>query len=171
MDEGFTSVDTHKFERERSKQYCNKAVLVDYDGTLRDVPLEGKYKYPTKVEEVHVMPGRSVILRQYLAAGYRLLGISNQSGIAKKHLSKKAATACFDRTNMMLGIDIEYLCCPHNVPPTCYCRKPQLGIGVYFIEKYKLDPAQCIMVGDQTVDKTFARRLGFQYQDQAEFFK
>jgi histidinol phosphatase-like enzyme len=58
------------------------------------------------------------------------------------------------------------------VPPiTCYCRKPAPGMGAYFIEKYKLNPAKCIMVGDMGSDKTFAARCGFQYADASEFFK
>ncbi len=169
--EGFASVDVHKFKRERGQQYKNKAILLDYDGTLRDVPAGSQYKYPIKVEEVVPLPNRTEKLKQCVADGYRLLGVSNQSGIAKKYLSQETATACFERTNTLLDAEIEFLCCPHGVPPRCYCRKPQMGIGVHFIEKYKLDPAQCIMVGDQTTDKTFAKRLGLQYQDQADFFK
>jgi histidinol phosphatase-like enzyme len=52
----------------------------------------------------------------------------------------------------------------------CYCRKPQSALGVYFIEKYKLDPRKCVMVGDQTTDKTFAKRFGMEYVDEKEFF-
>ena len=44
------------------------------------------------------------------------------------------------------------------------------GLGVEFIEVYKLDPKQCIVVGDQTSDKTFARRCGFNYIDANTFF-
>ena len=43
-------------------------------------------------------------------------------------------------------------------------------MGVFLIEKHKLNPAETIMVGDQTTDKTFARRLGFEYVDQKDFF-
>ena len=37
------------------------------------------------------------------------------------------------------------------------------GKGVYFVEKYKLDPAKVTMVGDMTSDKTFAKRSGFNF--------
>ncbi len=66
-------------------------------------------------------------------------------------------------TNEMLGMDIDYLFCPHQAyPQVCYCRNPMPGMGVQFIEKYKLNPSQCIMVGDMKTDQTFAERCGFQ---------
>ena len=44
------------------------------------------------------------------------------------------------------------------------------GLGVAFIEKYKLDSSKCIIVGDIKTDKTIAQRRGFQFQDAEEFF-
>lgn len=44
------------------------------------------------------------------------------------------------------------------------------GLGVHFIEKYKLNPAKVMMVGDMTSDKTFATHCGFQYVDAEDFF-
>jgi phosphoglycolate phosphatase-like HAD superfamily hydrolase len=44
------------------------------------------------------------------------------------------------------------------------------GFGALLIVKYNLNPADCIMVGDYKTDETFAKRCGFQYVDQAEFF-
>ena len=82
-------------------------------------------------------------------------GISNQSGIAKGELTVADAEACFQRTNELLGVEIEFLYCPHRVPPiSCYCRKPQVGLAVQLIEKHKLDRSKTIFVGDMTTDKT-----------------
>jgi len=44
-------------------------------------------------------------------------------------------------------------------------------MGVVFIEKYKLDPSKCLMVGDRGEDKTFAARCGFKFQFAESFFK
>jgi histidinol phosphatase-like enzyme len=52
----------------------------------------------------------------------------------------------------------------------CWCRKPLPGLGVVFQQRYRLDPSQCIYVGSGTQDPGFARKLGFQYRDAAEFF-
>jgi hypothetical protein len=45
------------------------------------------------------------------------------------------------------------------------------GFGVEFVENYKLNPDLTIVVGDQTSDKTFARRCGFRFIQADEFFK
>jgi HAD superfamily hydrolase (TIGR01662 family) len=92
--------------------------------------------------------------------GYLLLGASNQSGVAKGQLTAADAEACFAETAKQLGVEFtEVKYCPHKVPPIgCYCRKPGPGMGVELIVKYKLDPKQCIFVGDQTTDKSFAEK-------------
>jgi D-glycero-D-manno-heptose 1,7-bisphosphate phosphatase len=168
--EGFSDVVIVKFVRKKDPAYCNKALILDYDDTLRQT--DNEYGYPTKPSEVKILPGRKEKISEYVKKGYRLLGASNQSGIAKKKLTAEQATECFQHTNKLLGHDIEFMFCPHSIPPVvCYCRKPHCGMGVHFIEKYKLDASQCIFVGDQTTDKTFAARCGFKYIDQSEFFK
>ena len=168
-DEGFRKVNTTPFIRIPNPKHIGKAVFLDYDGTLRTV--SGKYKYPVTPNDLQIKKGVSNKLKAMKKDGYLLLGVSNQSGVARGHLTDTQARKCFDSTNTQLGVDIEYMFCPHNVPPSCYCRKPQSGMGVHFICKYKLDPKLCVMVGDATTDKTFATRMGMQYFDEADFFK
>lgn len=147
-----------------------KAIFVDYDGTLRETI--GGGKYPVDPSQVRVLPGRADILKAYQAMGYRILGVSNQGGIARGKLTAAQAAACFDETHRQLGLSIEHAWCPHRVPPiTCYCRKPQPGIAVAFIEKHGLKPSSCIMVGDLGTDKTFAERLGVRFVPASEFFR
>ena len=160
-----------KFVRKEDPTFTNKALIVDYDGTLREC-IGGNEKYPVSKDQIEIKPGRTKVLQAYKDKGYILLGISNQSGIAKGELSEATAIELFDHTNKLLGIDIAYRFCSHqSAPISCYCRKPMCGVGVEFILKHKLDRKNCIFVGDMTTDKTFASRAGFQYVDQAEFFK
>jgi HAD superfamily hydrolase (TIGR01662 family) len=169
--EGFSKVETVKFVRKEDPTFTNKAIIVDYDGTLREC-VGGNGKFPVSKDQIEMKPGRREVLQSYLDKGYRLLGVSNQSGIAKGELSDATARELFDYTNKQLGLDIEYQFCPHqSAPISCYCRKPMPGLGVDFIIKYKLNRKECIFVGDMTTDKTFSERCGFQYVDQAEFFK
>lgn len=169
--EGFSSVVNIPFARTWGKEYVNKAVIVDYDGTLRSS--KGTQKYPIKKSDIKILPNRAKILAQYKADGYYILGASNQSGVDKGTITHAECHQRFIDTNEMLGNPVdEFLFCPHRVPPiTCYCRKPNPGIGAYFIEKYKLFPPSCIMVGDMGSDKSFAARCGFKYQDAEQFFK
>lgn len=170
-EEGFDSVELIKFKRNENPAFTNKALILDYDGTLREC-IGGNEKYPVLEEQVEIKPNRREVLQAYLDKGYILLGCSNQSGIAKGELTQEKCHQLFDHTNKLLGFDIPVSFCPHqSAPPVCYCRKPQVGHGVEMINKYKLDRSQCIFVGDYTTDKTFATRCGFQYVDQAEFFK
>lgn len=169
-DEGFASIEKREFNRVWPKDYTNKALLLDYDDTLRESM--GPKKWPEDPSHVKVLSNRSDKLKQYIQEDYQLLGVSNQSAIAKG-LDIMTAIICYETTNKMLGIheNIDWMFCPHKVPPvSCYCRKPHSGIGAYFIIKYKLDPSQCIMVGDQTSDKTFASRCGFHYEHPDKFF-
>jgi HAD superfamily hydrolase (TIGR01662 family) len=168
--EGFASVKSIPFERKDDPSYTTKALILDYDQTLRNST--GEKDYPIKPEEVVILPGRTEKIKEYIKKGWKIFGVSNQSGVAKKILTEDQAKKCFEHTNKLLGIDIEFYFCPHNIPPVvCYCRKPHCGIGVFLIEKYKLDRKNCIFVGDQTTDKTFAQRCGFQYIDQGDFFQ
>jgi HAD superfamily hydrolase (TIGR01662 family) len=171
VSEGFSKVETFKFIRRDDPTFTQKAVIVDYDGTLREC-INGNDKYPVTKEQIEMKPNRGAILQSYKDKGYLLLGLSNQSGIAKGELTHDKAVELFNYTNQQLGLDIEYEFCPHqSAPISCYCRKPMSGYGVHFILKHKLNRKECIFVGDMTTDKTFAARSGFQYADQAEFFK
>lgn len=171
VEEGFSKVEVVKFVRQPNPEFTNKALIVDYDGTLREC-VGGNDKYPVSKEQIEIKANRTKVLQAYKDKGYLLLGISNQSGVAKGELSEQAASELFDHTNKLLGIDIEYRFCPHqSAPLSCYCRKPMPGVFVEFMLKHKLNQKECIFVGDMTTDKTFAARAGIQYVDQAEFFK
>ncbi|MFH1637600.1 MAG: HAD-IIIA family hydrolase [Candidatus Woesearchaeota archaeon] len=168
--EGFSSVEKVEFKRVFDANYKNKALLLDYDGTLRET--KSGNVCPNSPDDIRILPGRAETLNKYKKEGYLLLGVSNQAGIALGKLSREDAVACFERTNELLGIDIEYSFCPHrNGPISCYCRKPMPGMGAEFIEKHKLDMKKTIMVGDMKSDENFARRLGVRYADQKDFFQ
>jgi HAD superfamily hydrolase (TIGR01662 family) len=171
-DEGFDNILKYKFERDPPHWEIKgdgSAFIFDYDDTLRYST--GEKNWPTDPSEVALMEGRKEKLAELKKLGVPLLGVSNQATIAKG-LPEETAVACFERTNELLGIDIEYVYCPHKVPPVnCYCRKPQSGWGVHLVRKHGLDPAMCVFVGDQTSDKTFAKRMGFQFEQAEDFFK
>lgn len=166
--EGFSKVEKVEFVRKWPADYTNKAVILDYDDTLRTST--GPNPWPEKTEHVKILPGRTEVLKKWHKDGYRLLGASNQSAIAKG-LPESDCVACFEQTNKLLKVDVEYTYCPHKVPPvSCYCRKPAPGMLALWIVKYKLDPAKCIFVGDSTSDKTCAERAGMKYMTPQEFF-
>lgn len=167
--EGFDSIKEVPFIRTWGPEYKNKALIVDYDGTLREST--GPQKYPSKPDEILMLPGRTEVLKAYEEDDYLLLGASNQSGIARGSVTREAVVGVFEETNKRLGLKIDYNFCPHpSNPVMCYCRKPAPGMAAIFIEKYKLLPSKCIMVGDMTSDKTFANRSGFEFVHVNDFF-
>jgi histidinol-phosphate phosphatase family protein len=169
VSEGFASIETVPFERVAEAGYAGKALLLDYDGTLRKT--KSGDKYPKHPDDIEILPGRREVLERYRRDGYKLLGVSNQGDVARGKLTMTEAEECFKRTNELLGIPIEVAFCPHNPAPiSCYCRKPMPGLAIAYIEKYKLDRRETIMVGDMTSDKTFASRAGIRYVDAAELF-
>lgn len=174
LEEGFCEIELHPFvRRPLPAEYKNAALILDYDDNLRTST--GKEKYPCDPNDIRLLPGRTDRIQRYMKENKvkLLLGASNQSGIGKGIITQAQAEACFAHTNKLLGLEIDVQFCPHNSPPKCfcYCRKPAPGMAVVFIEKYKLDPKQVLFVGDQTSDKTWAERAGFQFQHTSEFFK
>ena len=175
MEEGFSGITRLPFRLDLPPEYCNKALLLDYDGTLR-VTKSGA-KWPTTPEDIEVLPNRTEILKKYKEDGYHLFGISNQSGISRPvteegYLTSDMAKACFKETDRLLGIEVEahLFASDRGGPPVSYWRKPCPGMGALLIEKYRLDPKQCLVVGDMKSDATFATRCGFQFQYAKNFF-
>ena len=166
LSEGFSEIQNRKGYKSTfdPKIYKNKALFLDYDGTLRT---SKNGMYPKQVEDIIVDHDVEKAITHLFPKGeYLYLGVSNQSPIAKKEFTTAEADSMFKETNRLLFGDpnyIEFVYCKHSVPPSCYCRKPQSGMAVYFIEKYKLDPTKCTMIGDMTTDHTFAKKLEIQF--------
>ncbi len=165
--EGFAEVETVPFVRR--PEGTRRALILDYDGTLRDSL--GGAPFPRTPDEVALRPGVKATLQRYAAEGWKLLGVSNQAGIARGDLTREQAEACFARTNELLGLDIDVRYCPHpSGAVRCWCRKPMPGLGVALIQEHGLRREDCVMVGDRDSDVDFARNLGVQYRTEAAFF-
>jgi len=149
VSEGFSRVDVVAFMRRRDSGFTNRAVIVSCD-EVSDL--------------VHLAPQ----LREFHDAGYRLLGISWQPEIEQGKRSEDDVKAMFARECDRRGLEVDVECCPHAAgPPRCWCRKPLPGLGVVFVHRYCLDPAQCIYIGAGPHDAGVARRLGFTFLDAA----
>jgi predicted kinase len=150
--EGFSRIETMPFERTHDSAMTNKALIVWCD-------------------DVDLFVERASVLRRYHDEGWTLLGLAWRPQIADKTMTREQADASFARVRELLAVPIDILYCPHGGgPPVCWCRKPLPGLGVVLIQRYQLDPAQCLYIGAGPQDPGFARRLGFQYRDAAEFF-
>jgi len=174
LDEGFSDIKVVNAKKLEFNDFNNKCVFLDIDGTLRKTD-HLKNKYPINKNEVELLFDKNImktILTKYQNEGYMLYGISNQSGICKNILSVDDVIDCMNETKRLLDIEFPITFCPHNsFPIKCYCRKPQSGLFLEAIYKYKINPFLSIMVGDRTEDKTSAKRLNMKYMSPIDFFK
>jgi aryl-alcohol dehydrogenase-like predicted oxidoreductase/histidinol phosphatase-like enzyme/predicted kinase len=167
--EGFSRIETIAFERARETSFTNRALIVWCDGVLSR-SRSGR-RVPSSPDDMEVIAERGAMLRRYREDGWLVLGLSWQPEIAEDALSSEQVEAGFASMQEQLGVPIDVLYCPHGGgPPVCWCRKPLPGLGVVFIRRHRLDASQCIYIGSGPQDPGFARRLGFQYQDAADFF-
>lgn len=161
--EGFTKVDVLPFTRTPTAGHTNRAVIVWCD----DVLLRSKsgQRTPVDPDDVEIDEVLAGALRRDREDGYLILGLSWQPEIAAGTRMAADVAAVFARMNALVGFPIEVDYCPHPAgPPTCWCRKPLPGLGVLLIHRHRLDPAQCVYVGNGASDPGFARKLGFAYQ-------
>jgi len=162
--EGFWRIEPVPFERARDPEYIDRALVVWCDGVLIR-------ERSAAASEIAIVDERADVLKRYARDGWRLLGIGWQPEVAQQAATAEQVEAGYARMRERLGVPIEILYCPHGAgPPICWCRKPLPGLGVVFVERYRLDPARCLYVGNGPQDPGFARKLGFEYREADQFF-
>jgi histidinol phosphatase-like enzyme len=167
--EGFSRIDVVPFARHHPPDYVNRALIVWCDDLL--VRSRSGGAESSDPGDILVATDRAAILRRYHEDGWRVLGMSWQPDVDAGTRSPEDVAEMFSRVNERLGFALEVEYCPHGPgPPRCWCRKPQPGLGVLFIHRYKLDPAQCLYVGTGAQDPGFARKLGFTHRHASDFF-
>lgn len=155
-------------------------LYLDLDGTVRLGPDDNHGKFVNKPRDVAIFPGIRRKLLGYKSQGWRIVGISNQGGIALGHTTEAAVQACMERTDFLCGRVFDLiLYCPHHPQALkqdmqrCTCRKPLTGMlysavaqltakyGV--VEAYPFSIA--LLVGDMTTDEQCAKaaRVKFMY--------
>lgn len=130
-------------------------VLFDRDGTLVvDVPYNGD---PARVEPV---PGAAESLDRLRRLGIAVGLVTNQSGVARGHISSADVTAVNDRVAELVGPFDVVEVCYHDQGARCGCRKPAPGMLLAALRRCNVDPARCVMVGDIGSDMQAAAAAG-----------
>lgn len=136
-----------------------KAVFLDRDGTLvRDV------HFCRRVEDLHLLPGVPRAVRLLNEEGFRVVVITNQSGIGRGYLTRETLAAIHRKLGEELArrgaaVDAIYYC-PHHPEEGCECRKPRPGLFLTAIRELGVDPAASYVVGDRERDLEPGRSLG-----------
>lgn len=130
------------------------AIFLDRDGTLnREVD------YLRRVEDLELLPGVVAALESLQRAGYALVVVTNQSGVARGLLTEETLGRIHARLAEQLassGVELlDILWCPHHpdLPKgaphgACSCRKPAPGMLLDAASRHGLDLASSWTVGD-----------------------
>ncbi len=144
----------------------DRAVFLDKDGTLIvDIP------YNVDPALVVLTPGAVEGLTRLHEAGYRLVVVTNQSGVARGRFAVEALGPVEDRLRALLadfGVPLAgFYFCPHHpegsVPEyatTCDCRKPRPGMLIQAAEDLGIDLPRSWFVGDILNDVEAGHRAG-----------
>jgi D-glycero-D-manno-heptose 1,7-bisphosphate phosphatase len=143
-----------------------KAAFIDRDGVIN---VERGFLH--RVEEFAFLPGAVDALLRLQAAGYLLVVITNQSGIARGLYTVAdylRLTAHMQHLLRAAGVQlsaVEY--CPHladaQLPEfrlDCDCRKPRPGMLQRAAAALDIDMARSILVGDRATDIQAGRSAG-----------
>ncbi len=136
-----------------------KYVLLDRDGTI--IREKNYLASPTEIE---LLPGAASGLRAMQDAGYRLIVITNQSGVGRGYLSEAILRDVHTRLRADLdayGVQLdEIFYCIHTPEDQCSCRKPRTGMVERAVATFRFDPAEAVLVGDKPCDIELGRRCG-----------
>jgi D-glycero-D-manno-heptose 1,7-bisphosphate phosphatase len=129
----------------------NRAVFLDRDGTMIF-----ERNYLCRPEDVEIFPATAVGLKRLAAAGFKLIIVSNQSGVGRGYFT----LADVDRVNAHLcrelardGIRIEKIyIAPEKPDEPSRGRKPSPQFLFDARDEFHLDLAECFLVGDKLID-------------------
>ena len=142
------------------------AVFLDRDGTLNvDV------HYLSAPSKLELLPGASRALRRLAQAGFVIVVVTNQSGVARGKLDEATLASIHVELAAQLaeqgaGFDAVYYC-PHHPsegqPPyraACDCRKPLPGLLTRAARELSLDLSRSWVIGDSLRDLEAGAALG-----------
>ena len=136
-----------------------RAVFLDRDGTIaRDV------HYCRRVEDFEVLPGVPQAIRLLNERGFKVVVITNQSGIARGYFTEETLSLIHQKMKEELqkhgtSVDAIYYC-PHHPDDNCKCRKPKPGLLLQAAEDMGISLRLSYMVGDDSKDTEAGKAAG-----------
>jgi D-glycero-D-manno-heptose 1,7-bisphosphate phosphatase len=136
-----------------------KTIFMDRDGVINE---EVRYLY--KIENFKFIEGIFDACIYFQNLGYKIIIISNQSGIYRRYFStndyKKLTAWMLDQFNQKNISILDVFYCPHGPESECNCRKPMPGMFLEAKVKYNIDMNKSWMVGDKETDIQAANLAG-----------
>lgn len=143
-----------------------KVVFLDRDGVInKDV------SYLYKIEDLQWVDGAKEALQLAYDAGYDLIVVTNQSGVARGYYKESDVQILHDYMGNELdkaGAPIlRFYYCPHHeegiidkYAVNCDCRKPKPGMLLQAIKEYHINPSESFLIGDNVRDVEAAEAAG-----------
>ncbi len=134
-------------------------LFLDRDGVvIRDCD------YLADPAAVEIIAGVGAAMVRARAAGFRIVGVSNQSGIGRGYFTEDDFGAVMAR----LAADLDrfgarfdgFYYCPHAPDAGCACRKPLAGLLTEAAADFRWDPSLSWLVGDKMSDLELGRAAG-----------
>jgi D-glycero-D-manno-heptose 1,7-bisphosphate phosphatase len=130
-----------------------RAVFLDRDGTLN---VEVNYLH--RIEDLALVPGAAAAVRSLSQAGFLVIVVTNQAGIARGYYDEATLHALHEEIQRRLAaegarIDAFYFC-PHHPEfgDVCECRKPAPGMLRQAAQDHAIDLANSWLIGDTSGD-------------------
>ena len=151
-------------------------LYLDLDGTVR----HGKDelgRFVNGPDDVVVFPEAVTLMRHWKAGGGRIIGVSNQGGIALGHLTTPECVAAMMRTYELcdrlwdkIAWCMHHPQAEHPEMARCWCRKPSPGLlieaALNVAQRHPGEiypPYMGLMVGDRDEDEECARLAGLDF--------
>jgi D-glycero-D-manno-heptose 1,7-bisphosphate phosphatase len=137
----------------------NSVIVLDRDGTI----VIDRH-YLSDPADLEFMPGAAESLRWLHENGYRLVIVTNQSGVGRGMFSLDHLNKIHGRLIEMVrsaGARLEGIYyCPHTPENGCSCRKPAPGLLIQAAFELGFDPSSAVVVGDKLTDIEFGKQAG-----------
>ncbi len=139
-----------------------KLVILDRDGTIN----EDRDDFVKSPDEWVPIPGALEAIARLNHAGWHTVVATNQSGLGRGTFDMATLNAMHVKMNQMLAkqggrIDAVFFC-PHAPEDACNCRKPAPGLFVQIGERFGVDLADVLVVGDSLRDLQAGAAVGCQ---------
>lgn len=139
-----------------------RAVILDRDGVLNKKP--PRAQYVRSWSEFEWLPGAIEALRLLKRAGYKVIVVTNQAGIARGMMTEAGLLSLHERMQAELNaagaaVDAIYYC-PHGWDEGCACRKPRAGLLLKAQREHHLDLSKTVFIGDDERDSEAGAAAG-----------
>lgn len=158
----------------KERGIMNRAVFLDRDGVINNLVYyndAGIIDSPFTVDLFTMLPGAGESIKLLNDAGFKVVLISNQPGIAKGHFTEDTLRKMTKKMVDEIGLqkarfDGIYYCLHHpagtvrNYSVSCECRKPKPGLLLQAAGDLEIDLTRSYMVGDSITDIQAGKAAG-----------